>query len=249
MTWSKLLEFMCTRNPKFGNNIIGVPQQVIATIEDNFAVMFPQLYVDFLMSVGEDPDRYMPFGGHDTDFYELSKLLVDVRYPNQKYWRITRHIDTSVDVHEEIFLDLTRKNGDDTPLVTFDVGHLPFEPDYVNDLDITLKEALVNAAFSIFELATRSEQASISCSCESAEESLAMSDAIVVRFGEMGLRELLPSTTRSRCFGDEERAALIEIYSETLVTVALTTDNQCELELGIEQLLAVLPDDAKVSTG
>ncbi len=249
MDWKSVFEFMAVRARKFEKAAIGVPQEAIATVEENCEVKLPQFYVDFLKSVGEDPDRFTPFGiGQDTDFYELVKLLPTERYPCEKYWRITRHIDTSVDVREPIFLDLTREESGATPLVTIALNYR-FDPAMVEDLGMTLEDAFVGGAFRIFELEAKPSRMLVHAFADTLEETLESAAEARRVLAAMGLERLFGPTPRFTCFTDGPRSASVELESETMIEISLGADTIARVGSMAESLTATLPNAQVHSPG
>ncbi len=242
MDWQRVFEFMTARGRKFATRAIGVPPEAIAMVEENCEVKLPQTYVDFLLSAGEDPDRFTPFGiGQDTDFYELVKLLPTERYPCTQYWRITRHVDTSVDVHEHLFMDLARAEPGHTPLVTIALSH-SFDPAMVEDLGMTLEDAFVGGAFRIFELEAKHSRMVVHAFADGLEETQEVVEESRRVLVAMGLELVFGPTPRFTCFMDETRAASVEQESETMVVISLGADTLERVGAMAEGLTANLPN-------
>lgn len=237
--WSRLFDFMRARGRKFEKNVVGVPREAIETLEAKHGVKLPELYVDFLHSMGDNADRFTPFGGHDTNFGELFKRLPTKLYPCTQYWQITRHVGADIEI-EPIFLDLTRAAGNATPLVTLSFG-LKFDPATVEDVGSTLQDAFVSQAFRIFELAPKPCKRDVHAYPESSSEAQAVAEQAGQELIAMGLNRAF-TTPMFVCFTDGDRAAQIEIYSETLVTISLGGRSNAEVARTGGGLVATLPN-------
>ena len=242
MDWHALFDFMSARGRTFAQRAIGVPADAVSMVEHNCGVQLPTFYVDFLKSAGEDPDRFTPFGpGQDTDFYELVKLLPTERYPCERYWRITRHIDTSVDVHESLFLALERAEPGSTPLVTIALNY-SFDPAMVEDLGITLEDAFVGGAFRIFEIEPKPSRMAVHAFADTREETLESAEEARRVLAAMGLQRTFGPTPRFTCFADGQRAASVEVESETMVEISIGAESLARSGSMAEALTATLPN-------
>jgi len=221
MAWADLHAYMSKRDPAFAKSCKPVAREDIAACEQGLGITLPGMYVELLAAMGADSGRYRPFGwDQDHGFHELIEQLRFATYPTDRYFRVSRQIDDSLDTIEEPYLDLTRAAGDDTPLVTiYDGG--AFDPELVYEQRRTLAEMLTLNAFRAFELAERPRKQGVSTFAESPAEAAGLRDAAVARLRDAGLEVLLPPQPRLVCLGNRELATLVELHGEGGTSLAI----------------------------
>ena len=251
MGWSEIHAFMCERDPAFAKSCTPVPRADIAGCEQGLGVTLPAMYVELLATMGADSGRYRPFGwDQDHDFYGLVEDIGRANYPTDRYFRVARQIDESIDVIQEPYLDLRRAAGDDTPLVTIlEAG--PFEPDHVEDLNQTLVEVLTLNAFAAFVVAGRPHEARVSAAADSVGGVVSLRDAAVMHLTAMGLKVVLPPLPRVVCMLGRELSAQVKIHGDrsNVLGIDITGNDQSAVRDAAEGLAAAVPGGSLVRRG
>jgi hypothetical protein len=251
MGWSEIHAFMCGRDPAFARSCTPVPREDIAACEQGLGITLPAMYVELLATMGAGSGRYRPFGwDQDHDFYGLVGDIGLANYPTDRYFRVSRQIDETIDVIQEPYLDLRRAAGDDTPLITiYEAG--PFEPDHVQDLNRSLVEALTLNAFAAFVVADQRHQAAVSSVADTVEGTATLRDAAVAHLTAMGLKPVLPRLPRVVCMLGRELSAQVEVHGDrsNVLAIDLAGDDRSAVRDAAESLAAALPGASLVPRG
>jgi hypothetical protein len=221
MSWLDIEAFIRARAPRdFWAECAGVSRSDILECERGLGIVLPTLYVGFLQAMGIRSGAYAPFGGHcDHDFAMLVDRMHFAKYPTDRYFKVANHIDDSVDVIEEPFLDLGRSAEDATPLVTIYEGG-PFEPEQVYELGSTLEETLCRTAFMHFGMPRR-YRVSVSAAAATAEELVLVRDEAAAILGKLGFALVLPPTPHLSCLEGADAAAMIEVHGDAWTVLAV----------------------------
>lgn len=248
MTWEDLALYIhVNTHDGFLAACKGVPIEHIRECERGLGIVFPRLYVDFLMAMGVDACGFPPMGGpYDHNFYVLLEHLGQPDYPSDRYFRVGYQLD-DVDVAEPC-LDLVHSADGDTPLVEIP-SDMPFRSEYVRKSGRTLAEHLAWVANLYFGLA-RPRRRSLMAYCETLPELLGMRDHAMVLLGRLGLKLELSPSPFFMCVGNTELSARIQIPGErkTVISIALAGYDDRQVRRTVEILRDAVPDLEEMQT-
>lgn len=241
--WADLEAFMAARDPKYREEVRGVPDGDIAACEEGCAVILPQIYVGFLGVMGADCGALRPFGPtQDCGFHGLVEDLPARYYPGDRYFKVSREGDMSRITRLDTFLDLDRSDGADAPLVQFEDGG-EFAPEAVTEFRFTLGEQLARNFFRAFELNRRPHRKVVRGGSQPAAQGERDLHAAVEVLGRSEFEPVLPLLPRVACLGHRGASALVELHALSgAVSVHLGAEDMRALGVVVEQILAAFPD-------
>jgi hypothetical protein len=250
VSWSEIESYIfINARDGFVAECEGVPLEHIRECERGLGIVFPQVYVDFLSSMGVSAGDYHPFGRrYDHGFHALLGCLEDAEYPTRQYFLVAVDPDQDTEGTQEPYLDLGRAAHGDAPLVTMAYG-MPFAPQYVRDLRYTLAERLASIAMLNFGLA-RPCRKTLSGYQEGLATLTYMRDHVMAILRNIGLKiELSPSPFLA-CMENAELAAGVQITGEKkqILAVDLAGYDDRQVRRAAEILLDALPDLSEMQT-
>lgn len=215
MTWEDLALYIHVNSHEgFLDACKGVPIEHIRECERGLGIVFPPMYVDFLVAMGVDACGYRPMGAkHEHDFHVLLDRLDEPKCPDRRYFRIGYQVEDLDDPLApsimEPYLDLALAADGDTPLVEIP-GDIPFRREHVCGLDRTLAEYLAWTATLYFGL-SRTFRMSLMADGELAAEPLRMRDQALEVLGRLGLKIEIQPSPFFVCVGNLEILARLQV--------------------------------------
>jgi len=270
MKWSDIVEFIKVKDPSFLTNAQGVPLADIQKVEKQRGLKLPQIYVDFLQTMGKHDGGSVIFGNNYLhDFYNLNQLNPDEPPRSKRYFKIADHDETNDMAYMSTFLDLDRSDGQDAPLVE-DEENYPktITPETADDTNDTLSVVLESRVFRYFETAKRKEELSLilhlseykdgvdktSKPGETYEEYMAKlkpfsPKSAKERMGQImavlekyGLKLALPELPTYACMSRADLSATVDIAGElNLIAVNLSRDEKSDTDTIVDDLEKTIP--------
>lgn len=242
MNWADLAAFMAAREPEYHRAVRGVAPADIAACEEGCSIALPRVYVGFLGAMGADCGELRPFGPtQDCDFYELVEDLPARYYPGDRYFKVSREVDTSRTTRLDTFLDLAGSDGDDAPMVQFEDGG-EFVPEAVTAFRFTLGEQLARNLFRSFELDRRAHRIVVRSASGSPERAGRHLHEVLELMAKMGFELVLPVLPRVACLGRAGASALVEVHAASgAVGIHMGAEDVRALGAAGEQVLARFP--------
>jgi hypothetical protein len=242
VNWAALAAFMLAKDPAFAASVEGVSREDVAELERGLSIALPRGYVDFLTSMGRDSDGFYPFTPLQThEFDELLEDLPPRNYRADHLFKVSLASDPEEVSPLDYFLDLTRSDGDDAPLVM--AGHDgTIRSDGILEIGLTFGEHITARLFTFLELHRRPENASVVVGgVERQQAQLRRNDAIQL-LQRSKLTPALPPLPRVVCLTAPTLSALVSIdeYTRTLA-IELGADDRSVLVAMVDGVLAGLP--------
>lgn len=196
-TWKMIHDYIVRRDPSFEQSRTPIDVEVIETVQESCGVTFPSVYVDFLVAAGESSGAYHPFDEiHCANFFDIvERISKGTLFALEAYWPVGLKYDPRAEF-DDPFIDLTRIEGGDAPLVMFDGRHEVWAGNPAVDSEYTLSEELARNAFCAFEESRRAHSTLLVLSPES---SRAFED-VLEYLQLMEMMEVLAPTPRFRVF-------------------------------------------------
>jgi hypothetical protein len=247
MTWEPLANFIRDEDPALAASLRGVPRERVELIEQEYQLRLPETYRRFLFAMGEDSDGLDLFAPHRVQrFEDLVAQLPSRIYPRQRYFKIAAAIDATSEISpDDYFLDLSRSDGVDAPIVAFqdtdDAEIDVFDPARVRDTPFTFSEQATNSFFTVLVLQRTATAATVAVG---PLEDLGSTAAVVDVFRLMGFTPVLPSQGRVITLRRGTLGALLNAWESDFrgVSIALGGQDTVEFEVVLDQLLARFPD-------
>jgi hypothetical protein len=255
MNWDPLADFIQAEDPAFVALLQGVAAKDLARVERECAIRLPRSYRGFALMMGTDSDGCYLFGPHrNQKFDDLVAQLPPRTYPGQHYFKIGSAQDPSEISPADYFLDLTRSDGVDAPLVMFedaaDLGPEGFRREYVRDMYVTFGEQATISIFTFLVLDRAPEHARVVIGALSPAERQAANAAATERLRRMNFDPVLPSNARVSSFRRGQLGALVTVREELrCVTIHLSGDKGPSLRVVVDQLRDHFPDAAMRGPG
>jgi hypothetical protein len=243
MDWNALVDFIQSEDEGFMAAVRGVLPEELERAEQNNAVRLPASYRQFVALMGRDSAGFCLFSSSESqNFDDLVASLPTESYPAGRYFKIAFPIDESDISPFDYFLDLSRSDGVDAPIVMFeDIGE--FRERDVREVEFTFGEQVQRRIFAFLVLEPAPRQAMLVTSNATREESEASKRAALALLERTGFARVLPDLPRVTCLRRGTLAALVdEIGSGLGVVITLGGDDERTLEVVLDQLLERFPD-------
>jgi hypothetical protein len=242
MSWNELVGFIDAADPSFMAKTHGVPRSDVEATEAGCRITLPDLYRQFLMTMGVDSDGFPPFGATQMHgFYDVIAELPTEDYPRDRYFRVSLASDDSQISPPDWFLDLARGDANDAPLVTFEGGG-GFAPQNVVDTGFTFGEHITDAVFRFFELDRRPATDRIFVANLSPPEARRRMKVAADLLTKMGFEVVLPVLARVTCLRRKTASVVIAVREPTeLLKLNVGCADRKELGTLIDQILVGLP--------
>jgi hypothetical protein len=238
--WSAILAFIAERDPDIAASCVGVPRSHVEAVERQCGISLPANYVNFLEVMGERSGGLHLFGFvRDHRFSHLVSQLPSTFYPMQQYFRVAAEVDMSAPSFEDVFIDLSRSDGNDGALVRFE---LPWS------LDSEVEEEPLSVTEKpIYEIAWQVDVAPKPFGAKlllfeggpSGDPQRTKHDASNI-LRRIGFVTILPDLPRVSCVAHGPISILISI-DEELVAFEFGGDNRETVETPVAALLAAFP--------
>jgi hypothetical protein len=219
-----------------------VSEGEIDAVQAQYKIALPSIYVDFLRTMGEDSGKLYPFGKtYSHTFSELVEELPPEGYPPEHFFKVALALEEyNVDLID-IYLDLTRSDGDDAPLVMFETSLKP-APTHVNDYYLTFAERLVYRVFWQLDVSRRKFRADVLVRGKDASESSKVNQAAATVLTRAGFTAPLPDLRRVGCLTQGSASVLASISGTgRLVKFQVGGDARDALDVPVRELLAAFP--------
>lgn len=243
MDWEALTNFIRVEAPDFMVSLQGVPLDDLERTEKAAAIRLPDNYRQFVAMMGRFSAGFSLFSSSEShNFDDLTAALPAESYPGKRYFKIAFPIDDSDISPPDYFLDLSRSDGVDAPIVMFeDIGG--FKERDVREVGFTFGEYITRRIFTFLVLDRAPRRAMLVTARRSREESNASKRAIVALLEKMGFTTVLPDLPRVSCYRRGSLAALVDEVGNGLgVVISFGGDDERALEVVLDQLLERFPD-------
>ena len=147
MSWDHLVELVRSEAPSLLASVTGVPPLEIAGVEEQYHVRLPEAYRQYLLVMGEDSAGFHLFGpSWNHRFRDVVARIPEDTCPVEKYFKIAYADDAAMISPPDYFLDLTRSDGLDAPILAFEGGE-DFNPDDIQQEGFTFLECAYRRLF------------------------------------------------------------------------------------------------------
>lgn len=245
LKWRDIASFLSDRVPDFSTHKVGVERGLVEEAAADLGVELPQLYIDMMVDIGVASGSYAPFGrAVDARFGGLRALHPPRTYPQERYFKVARHIASQVPSElrgldpEEPFLDLTRSDGCDAPLITIDQAG-PFKSHHVRDLHETLSASVARKAFIPFALAPLRNQATFFADVDEPDDAPGLEQEAYSVLSSMGYALAMPHTSGFTGLCAEQRAACVYLLDGDTLVIQLASEG--ELREDVERVAKAMP--------
>jgi hypothetical protein len=249
MTWDQLTSFIQREDPALAASLRGVPHERVELVEQEYGIRLPETYRQFLFTMGDRSDRLHLFGpGRTQRFDDLVAQLPTRIYPRGQFFKIAAAIDPSEISPDDYFLDLTRSDGVDAPIVAFqdndDAEIEEFVATRVRDMPFTFSEQAAKNFFSILVLDRALDEVLLVVGPDVDLSGLRAS--VVEMLSTMGFRPLMPLEDRIMILRRGTLSAVLTVWDPELgtVSIALAGHESRELKIVVEQLVERFPEAA-----
>ncbi len=214
MDWATAMNFIKEKDPGFAASAVGATLDDVVRLEEHHnGVSLPQLYVDFLLEMGED-DRFEIFGAWRAHrLSELMSCLPDATETSGRFIRVACESDQSMVTAYDVVLDRGRGDPCDPPLVLMEQG-MGLAPEHMVDMGSTLAEWFVSSIFHAFEMNLVRRRRVIYAHGLSAKQARLALPPIVTMLMKLGYRPVLPVLPRIACLREESRSIAVEVQED-----------------------------------
>jgi hypothetical protein len=237
------MEFVARQDAAVAAACVGVPPARIDAVQRQLRVTLPSNYVDFLKTMGESSGGLRVFGPtHIHRFASLIAQLPSSDYPTDRYFKVAFEADAGAVAFADVYLDLTRSNGYDAPLVTFE---LPLEADSeIEEEPLDFTEKVIQQLFWLLDVARTEFGAKVLVFAQDASRNVVTTKReATAGLLEHGCVASLPDSPRVACLTRDQAKALISVSEDLdLLTFALGGNSLESLDALVQDLLAVVPD-------
>ena len=240
--WSRVIQFITQRDAALASSLVGVAQGQIDSVQAQFGIQFPSAYVDFLRTMGEHSGSLWPFG--ETQVHAFSKLVAQFPpddYPPKQFFKVAFEASQNPVAVFDTYLDLTRADGLDAPLVRFETaleGELP----EIWTSRLVLRRHSSTAGFWELDIMRRDFEARLVAEDLVPPDALTTKDRAISALAEGGFTMALPDLVRVACLNHDAFSVLISISDKSeLVEFHLSSDTREALDIGMREVLAVCP--------
>lgn len=245
LEWRDIASFLSERVPDFSTHKVGVDRGLVEEAAADLGVELPELYIDMMADIGVSSGSYAPFGRSvDARFAGLRALHPPRSYPQERYFKVARYIASQVPVElqgldpEEPFLDLTRSDGCDAPLITIDQAGA-FRSDHVRNLHETLSACLARNVFIPFALKPLRNQATFFADVDGPDDAPGLEQEAYSVLSSMGYALAMPRTSGFTGLRTEQRAACAYLLDGDTLVIQLASDE--DLHKDVERFTKAMP--------
>lgn len=241
MQWSELYAFMLSRVPTLAEQVVGVPCDQIAELEQGLGIRLPRFYVGFLATMGVDSGSFVPFtSSHEHDFYDLVEALPPDYYPPHDFFKVAYECNEGRTPMYDYFLDLRRSDGEDAPLVLFEDGIAGFTAEMVGDLGTSLAEELASGAWEMFEGRARPHDRILMVHANREQAIEGARGRVLALLEHHGVVRSLPALPRLDCLMGP-LVGRVEVRDSMMMVVTIAGDDAKQIGYVIEQMLDHVP--------
>jgi hypothetical protein len=240
--WSQVMEFIARENAAAAASCVGVSPGEIAAVQSRYGITLPSNYVEFLRMMGQSSGGLHVFGAtYDHAFSSLLARRPSTDYPTGRFFKVAFETNRLAVSFEDLYLDLTRADGSDAPLVRFEI---PLEPDdEVEDEFLTLSEKVIRELFWDLVMVRTKYAGTVLVLGDDASVGPSVKQAATTLLAGLGFSPSLPEVPRIACLRRDTVSVLIEVSEELeLVGVRLGGDSHDEVQAAAQALLDGVPD-------
>jgi hypothetical protein len=247
LEWSRVIDFIVRRDAALPSSFVGVRQSEIDAVQAQYRITLPSTYVDFLRTMGENSGELYPFG--KTYVHAFSKLLEQLPpedYPAQRFFKVVFVAEEFAMDPIDTYLDLSRSDGHDAPLVEFETPLGPNETNFSED-HLSFAERFIYNLFRRLDVDWRRYGADIVVFGRGAWNGTEIKQAALNVLTRSGFAAALPDLRCVGCMSRESVSALISVSDKgKLVKFEMGGDSLEAVEESVRDLLAAFPG-AKLS--
>jgi hypothetical protein len=240
--WSRVIAFIQARDPALAAALIGVPRSQIDALQAQYRIRLPEVYVDFLETMGEDSGDLTPFGRTQVHrFSELMARLPPQDYPADRFFKVAFESDEMALAYFDTYLDLRRTEGGDCEIVRLEspVETIPAD---LPEETLTLAERLMEYFFWTLDVARRPYGARIFVLGDDPWNGVAIKEDAAARVAGAGFVPALPAVRRVACLTRGATSVLItDSDTSELVDIRIGGADLEDVEKLTRQLLASIP--------
>ena len=242
IAWSQVIDFIGRRDAELASSFVGVRQSEIDAVQAQYGISLPSAYVHFLRTMGENSGELHPFGNtYVHTFSELLEQLPPEDYPGDRFFKVAFVIEELAVDLIDIYLDLNRSDGYDSPLVSFEI---PLEPNATNFSEdrLSFAEKLVYRVFRKLDVDRKRYGATIVVFGGDPGNLRGTKQAALNVLMRSGFAAALPELQRLGCLTRESVSMLISISdARKLIRVEMGSDRRDAIEELVRDLLAAFP--------
>jgi hypothetical protein len=243
LSWSQVIDFIRRRDGVLASSFVGVRQSEIDAIQAQYGMILPSTYVDFLRTMGESSGELYPFGQtYVHTFSQLLEQLPPEDYPADRFFKVAFQLEEFAVDSIDVYLDLTRTDGHDAPLVMFET---PVEATHASSIEdnLSVAERLVYRIFRRIDVNRKRYGADIMVFGSDLWNGSETKQAALSVLARSGFAAVLPDLRRVGCMTRESASVLISVAdAEELVEFELGGDSREAIEEPVRELLAAFPD-------
>jgi hypothetical protein len=242
LDWTRVTDFIASRAPDLAASFVGASRRDVEIAQERSGLVFPSSYASFLVTMGEDSSGLHPFG--DSQVHALSDLMA--QWPPEdpipkQFFKIAYESDQFAVAFLDTYLDVSRSDGHDAPIVTFETpvsGRVDFPQE-----SLSFAETVLYRIFWMLEVSVRAFGARIVIFNSRDWGGAKEKDAPAALLTQAGFEFALPELPRVACLSQASASALLSV-SDTgrLVAVDLGADNREAVEKLVDELLKRFPD-------
>lgn len=234
--WAHVMEFIAQQDAALAASCAGVARREINAIERQCGITLPSNYVDFLQMMGESSGSLRPFG--ETRIHTFSSLierLPSAEYQTDRFFQVAFESDQMAMAFDDFYLDLTRSNGHDSPLVTFELEN---DSNFRDD-PLSFTERVVEEVF--WTLSVERQEFGAKVLMFDQEPAQRTKQTATHFLEERGFAARLSDLPQVACLTCDTASILITI-KRNLVTFEFGGGSRQSIESPLRQLLAAFPD-------
>lgn len=242
MSWDDLSAFMRAEAPAFVDTLRGVSSKDLVRVEGEQGVQLPKAYRQFVLQMGEDSAGFHLFGpGYNQRFRDVVARLPEQSCPVHEYFMIAYADDASMISPPDHFLDLTRGDAADAPIVMFE-GGAGFRRENVRDKGFTFLEQATRRVFAFLAAAHAPERAMLVMRF-ARDRGKPSTSATVAQLEKMNFHLALLSLPRVSCLRRDRLWILVDVHGGGLgVAINIWSDEPRTLKVVVDQLRLQLPE-------
>jgi hypothetical protein len=242
VSWAGLVAFAQAEAPSFFASLKGVSPVVIAAVEQEYGVRLPDSYRQFLLLMGDDSAGFHLFGsGQNQRFADVVARLPEQSSAVQEFFNIAFADDPSMVSPPDHFLDLTRSDGLDAPIVLFEGGD-DFNREDVREKGFTFLEQAYRRIFSYLADQRLTERALFAISNPPPDRSTLSISVVVSALERMHFAVAVQPLARVTCMRRADAWALVDEHlGGRGFAISLWSSDRSAVDVIVDQLLLSFP--------